>query len=1574
MPRTNATTRNPRISPIQTSARNSASGRVPVDTPSFVEPLLFANALNLAKTKADNDTLQWQSFESSLDAELGDVVYSSYYYDRTQRAADYALGYYCLRTSNPSKAADYAGKAISLALSAIRDSNRDSSGPVQFIAQGDGSTTQFTLPGTSIVSGSVVVYSVPLTAKAITKGSSNSKDNLDQFNTVFRISKIVKIVNTNSVTASAAYTAGVDYNQCAYSDAFTLGEEVIDWSLGGSEPSPGNTYYAVSGPIGNGAHVVSSSDYSITGTTLTFDSAPANDRAIFVSCLYHTDTLRYQQTGNGLGGLPVFQTADNMYPARYFAKGVASTFDWCANFAPFASELKTEIADELVALSDLSRDVSYAPASWIESNYGAGQYINRVFAAVALQGKHAEASRLETEIETLYVNYIYSKFGEPTATTSSLKGGFPGEGLSSYGQETTEHILLGTAAIAAAGWSYDPIFPESNVSNWASEVIRFNLHARYNESVNTQVAGENRPGSSYEGGDNGVYPCPSVSKRIYAIASGMSGSGCLCPGFARYLIANKAGDLVYDAWDLLFRDEEGTETDWTTEMGLTYTASGRGVVFSRAAWDYTSTWLAFACGNRGDCDHDEPGAGDLTVYKGNDKLLVTASAIGKRYNNDPSGPWSNIVTIDDGGDNLQSNRWSSTAVFGDYQGIDRPGVRLLSVDESNGHVCVSADYKAIYAKNSGGTNPCTNLDCEVLFIPASGYVFRYDRVTTSSSAHAKHYRLHAAETTHPVGSGTITLSKSGGGTGNAVAWNASAATIKSEVDALYSVTTTVTKLCDGYWIVTFPAGTHAALTGISSVGGAIVEIYDYHPEGGSGAGTIQHIVLANTISGTQQKDVGSSRMFLRVDSSDTLTKTETLIDAALFGSGDLCRRLSFRPTSAVATTRFATAIQITTTATSSMDAADFVTGSSSKLQGYKIAQLVVLFRMNSTFSPPDTIAITGSGTITWHVTGLVADTTYDLTGAVEDTVMTNGYGTAVFTTSATNPSVTIAAYTPPAASFAKSAVDLGMTSDFASWYTAEQTRQSTSSPTWWQWQVCPSPGTGNGDYPWLLVGHHSYTNNPGVRYYRNNYVSNGNSLTGGFADVTNSVLGGNAWQLGGLGGMIVVYDIDGDGQVDHACKKAATPNQNVWRITSGTLTVQSGVSIDSYGNYIEDIGDFDADGDVDIRSVDWPAKLALTALSDAKIRTLSYNGSAYSSSIVDFALPAGVPSEVAADCLSRLRGAVIDAARLYTFTMDLDDDGTDDFVIMGAFAYESQSNFVYYLKNDGAGNYTDKTTDWGLSRNGTFLPIQPYFASNYPRWLKSDNHLQKSIDGSGTLCLFVGGGDSAAGYYKWNGSGYTKQTSDLTTLLRNATVGGVVQGATDDYLAQLYAVDMTNSGRLDLVYHRARFGGAYLFLNNGSGVFTQHSGGGYPYNYFRVWTPYGISLVDLNNDGLIDMVCGGNDGTGSGGSSGPGGTASRVLTCYKNDTSNAGNYLKIKLRRSTTNNPFGTGGTVEVFTAGQSFNSNALIRRWRVDPSGLPMHFGVGAATTVDVRVNWPTGSPSTQTGVNTNQTITFTA
>jgi hypothetical protein len=1462
---------------------------------------LFATSVAAAVDKADADTAQWQSFRASLDADLDAVVAGEYLFDAMPRAADYALGYHCLKTSDPTTAADYAGKAIGLALSCARDNHSGDYGAKQPLGLGDGVEADFALPGTSIVTASLVVY--------------------------------------NHAEADPSSTSG---------------------------------------------GVVDPADYTLAGTTIAFDTPPASGRRIWAKCLYHDTAagLRYLQTGDGGGGVAYIEASTvQMYADRYCAKTVGPVLDWCNGFSGLSSEIADELAQFLVDISDASRDFAYAPASWVESNYGAGRYVNRVFAAVALQGRHADASRLQGEVESLYVGSVNPKFGASSEDTSSLKGGFPGEGLSSYGQETTEHVLLATAALADSGWDLSPISPSSDLSAWAGEVVRFNIHATYDDAGNTGVSGETRPGSAYEGGDNSPFPCPSVSKRIYSIASGLTADD-LAAEYARHLFANWAGDQVFDCWDLMFRDAAGATTDWTTDpadIGYTYTAGGRGVVFSRAAWDYASAWLSFACGNRGDSDHDEPAAGDWTLNKGGDNLLVNAAAVGGRYNSDPSGPWSNIVTVDDGGADVQTYRWSNTYVFSQFQIYDYPGVQLTAVDESNGHVFASGDYKSIYHKHSGGTNPCTTLEADLFFIPDEGYAVRYDRVTTGSAAYAKRLRLHFSGTTHPVGAGTFTLTDDGGSTNTAsIAWNASAATVKSELDTLYGVTTTVEKRCDGYWIVTLPAGTHSIMTGTASEAGAVVKVYDYHPEGGSGAGTVQHVVLANTISGTQTKDVNSSRLFVRVDSADSLSSTEELVEASQWGSGDLVRRMEFYPGS-VASTAFVTSLQVTTTATSSMDTVSLVTGSSTKLRGVRFGQHVLLFRVGDDFTPPDTVSVTGTGTFEWHVAlgEAAAGVLFELAGAVQSTATANGSGVLYFTTTATNPSVTVAEYTPVDPTYAHSLTDVGIAADLASWY--------PGTGTWWCWMVTEKPDPDGSNFPHLCVTHHGYFSgstpqNPGTRVYANTTASAGDPPS--FADATTTDYAADALDIGGAGGCLLHWDMDGDGRLDMIVTATSTHPWRGWfQQSDGTLVEDTGFNLGGTSNYPLRIAPTGAGG------AGLPAYVAntnliggsITALSQFREKTYTNTGTGFTlSDDSPIPIPAGVPSSVTDDILARCQAAVADGVSLFLDYLDLDDDGNDELVIWAFFPYDSPRNFAYYLKDVGGGTYEDKTADWGLPRAGSFIVLlEPGFL---PRNQQLTNHLYHSIDsagGAGACHVFIGGGSSThgtvdPGMFKWTGSGFTKVTGAVTTVLATALTSGGV----GDYPVHMYAVDLTNrGGGFDLVYHRSRESMAFVFLNDGSGTLTQHtSGTSAPWSHYPCWGPWGVCLSDTNDTGLLDIVLGGKNPSGAGGGGGNSTGGRTNFAVLANATTDPGSYLKVRIRRSTTQNPMGVGGTVEAYEAGQSFAPSALLRRLRCRYDGGDHHFGLGDAATVDLKVNWPDGTSSTQSGVSTNQTVTVTS
>lgn len=1535
---------------------NTASGTTPS---AQLGPQIFSTYVAGAAAKAAANTQQWQDFKAKLDADLAVPVESYYYYDSVPNAAGYALGYHCLKSSNPTLAADYAGKALGIALSAVRDSHTTAgNNKWQFLGQGDGANQDFALPGTMV--GTVAVYSVPIQSKATTKGSANGLDDSKMAYADGKIRKLIKITTVDSVTAPAAYVAGTDYKQTAYINGIRYAEDAIDWSLGGSEPATGSTYYCINAPMANVA-AVSPVSYSIAGTTLHFNVAPANDQAIFIVGMYHSATLRYQQTGNGVGGVGVGIASQYLYADRFFGKAVGPVYDWLQDFAPFTTALKTEMADALVAWSDASRDIPFEPKT-NAGNYGIGRCINRAMAAVALEGRHAQAARLKSEMQTFYPTYMRPQYGLPDAGRTSLKGGWSGEGLGSYAQFTAEHNMLSAAVLGDTNWFAEDQQPSTDIATFANEVIQFGLHSRYWEAGFSDGV-EIKPGYAYTGGDSGHYPVQAYSKRLFAIASGLASDSTLAAN-ARHLAANKPGDIFYSVekagWDLLFRNPAATTTDWSSTLPLSYFGIGQSILFSRSDWNYNgdSTWLAAICVNMGTIGQGQQTPGDVNINRGNDRLIPGGYAIGQVYysglTNVKSG-LSNLVVIDDGGAYQQSDRWRGGSRYGYFGGGSN--VAILANEDANGHLFASFNLKPLYNRdlyNANSVNPLTTLQRDFFHV-RPGYVVVYDRVTTTQAGYAKHLRWHRESTAAPISSGTITLTNGSGST-NAIAWNASAATVQTELVSLYGAgNVTVAKRCDGYWIATFTAGsTNAALTGTATATNGVVTVYDYHPQNTAGARTVQHIVLGQTFSGTDSFDFNSSRVFIKVDSPDSLTLRKERIDAA-DGGNLLCQRLVFHPTSAVAATRFISTIQTATTATGSMDAQARIIGSNSQLEGVRIGSTACMFRVGTSVTVPDTMATTYNGTLTWRVSGLTPNHDYALTGATAGTVTTSAAGVAVFTsTSASSHSVTIDEPAVVPASYQKTITEVGVDSILSAWYTAEQAAQGTSTPVFSIWQVGYHNLDGS-DYPGLLVGQHSSSaaGAIGVKILTNATPSPGGTMT--FTDGTASY-GRVARDFGSTGGFTLSGDLNGDGKADLWTARQENVLKPIYLNVNGTLTPQStanGNTFDGTGDhYIRDIGDLDNSGVMSVTFEHWPTQPNIQSPLNASLTRWKWNGSSLTKTDESVPTPTGVPQAVIDDLYARIVSPSLSSPVVTAHTiawyhpMDLNNDGVDDLVIFTNCVYQAIYNVCYFLVNNGNGTYTDKTADWGLSRMGTFLPLSYYHQMNTPRWITTNNKLQKSIDGAGTLCLFVAG--TGGGYYKWNGSGYTRQSGDaLDTRLRTTD-------NTDNYLAQLYAADLTNSGRYDMIYRQPRTSKMYVYTNNGSGTFTFHSEASNP-NY--VADPYGACVQDFDNDGLLEIAV-----------VQPG--ATKTLRMWKNTTTNPGRYLKVKLRRSTTSNKFGVGSVIQVFAPG----SGTVLYECNADPTGVPVHFGVGARTSVDVKVTWPDGTTTTQSSVATNATVTFTS
>ncbi len=184
--------------------------------------------------------------------------------------------------------------------------------------------------------------------------------------------------------------------------------------------------------------------------------------------------------------------------------------------------------------------------------------------------------------------------------------------------------------------------------------------------------------------------------------------------------------------------------------------------------------------------------------------------------------------------------------------------------------------------------------------------------------------------------------------------------------------------------------------------------------------------------------------------------------------------------------------------------------------------------------------------------------------------------------------------------------------------------------------------------------------------------------------------------------------------------------------------------------------------------------------------------------------------------------------------------------------------------------------------------------------------------------------------------------------------------------------DLDNDGWLDLIVPQVgSLTGAgnanRVYQNNRNGTFTEIGVQcGLADQVTSVeYRHMGAAVADYDNNGFLDVLikCGLGRHTG--------------FTQLFRNGGNTNRYLTIKLVGTHSNTP-GLGATVMV-----DQNTTTPLTQTRqyfgegggnlYSQSAAPLHFGVGAATVVDVTVKWPSGIVQTLSNVTTNQILTIT-
>jgi hypothetical protein len=278
--------------------------------------------------------------------------------------------------------------------------------------------------------------------------------------------------------------------------------------------------------------------------------------------------------------------------------------------------------------------------------------------------------------------------------------------------------------------------------------------------------------------------------------------------------------------------------------------------------------------------------------------------------------------------------------------------------------------------------------------------------------------------------------------------------------------------------------------------------------------------------------------------------------------------------------------------------------------------------------------------------------------------------------------------------------------------------------------------------------------------------------------------------------------------------------------------------------------------------------------------------------------------------------------------------------------------------------------------DGTFAAndaLQAGLTATLPRSLTFTD-----ADNDGDLDLFVARIALPAIAYRNNGDGTFTDVTEATGL-------GVTRAA-----AAVFA-DFDNDADIDAFIVREYAPGQnqnlpdMLLLNNGAGIFTEAG------EAAGISGPYlgagdSAALSDFDRDGRIDLlvahgalqvdVPGGPQYSPMYASQFPPGAVVQYarafppVVLFRNTTSTAGNWIEVRLQGAGPNAQ-ALGAKVWLTVGGEQQYREAGDAIVQYGQSDAVLHFGVGAATTIDeLRIRWPDGSVQTMNGLPANQLL----
>ncbi len=286
---------------------------------------------------------------------------------------------------------------------------------------------------------------------------------------------------------------------------------------------------------------------------------------------------------------------------------------------------------------------------------------------------------------------------------------------------------------------------------------------------------------------------------------------------------------------------------------------------------------------------------------------------------------------------------------------------------------------------------------------------------------------------------------------------------------------------------------------------------------------------------------------------------------------------------------------------------------------------------------------------------------------------------------------------------------------------------------------------------------------------------------------------------------------------------------------------------------------------------------------------------------------------------------------------DFDNDGWPDLFV----GNDSNPNYLYRNKGDGTFEETGVMSGVAFSGDGKEMSSMGVAVGDYDHdgWMDifittfaGDNYILFHNDGGGffsDVSYPAGVGEPTVAYLGW-ATGFFDYDND---------------GNPDLYCANGHVYPEVD-GRIRETYRQP----LQLLRNLGNGKFTDFS----EKAGFRAISPIsarGGAYADFDNDGDIDLVISVMD-------------APPLL--LRNDATErrpAAHWLRLKLE-GVKSNRAGIGARVKVTAGGRTQTASPRAGEGYLSSNDPRLHFGLGAATTADVEVSWPSGARSRVTAL----------